>query len=315
MRLLKKCDKSPKRPLQAPTFKQQVKCAFDRADDYDRHANVQRQVASKLAEQIGKLPLANNARILEIGAGTGFLGEALLGQFPEADWLMTDIAPAMLDRCRARFVGQRNIRFAQLDGETPGALGQGQQFDLICSSLAAQWFTDLPHALDRLLGFVKPGGFLLISTLAQGTFREWISAHLDCGYAAGTPVYPDIASLRKMRFSSATGHVDEHIFVDHPADGVTFLRSLRAIGAATALSGHRPLRAPELHRVIRQFEATGSRVSYNVAFCLFTHRPRRFQDADEIELSSSRPDTVTRLRESHISKSNVAGYQDLLSGI
>ena len=47
----------------------------------------------------------------------------------------------------------------------------------------------------------------------------------------------------------------------------TFLRGLRAIGATTAACGHRPLAAGDLRRVMKRFEQSGSRVTYEVVTC------------------------------------------------
>ncbi|MDB5737659.1 MAG: hypothetical protein JWO65_1327 [Sphingomonas bacterium] len=226
--------------------------AFDRAVDYDRHAGVQRQVAEALAVRIAEQKLPPRPRVLEIGCGTGFLGAALMPRLPGADWLMTDIAPAMIDRAAQRFAGIPGVRFALMDGEAPGVAGP---FDLICSSLAAQWFADLDGALTRLAALLAPGGLLAIATLAEGSFAEWRAAHDAAGVTSGTPDYP------------ALDDPIEPIVVDH-ADAPAFLRALKAIGAGTPRTGHRPLSPPQLRAVMRHFETGGARVTYRIAYHL-----------------------------------------------
>ena len=71
------------------------------------------------------------------------------------------------------------MRYAALDGEHPDALPGG--YDLICSSLAVQWFGDLNAGLGRLAALLAPGGHLAIATLAEDTFAEWRAAHARAG--------------------------------------------------------------------------------------------------------------------------------------
>lgn len=250
--------------------KQRVRHAFDQADAYDENAFLQKQVARYLGAQIVRLGLNDDARILEVGCGTGFLAEAVLNQLRRPDWLMTDIAPAMVNRCRLRFRHERNFRFALLDGENPKLPKREAPFDLVCSNLAAQWFADLPTALERLFAFVKPGGALVVSTLADGSLAEWVEAHSELGYVAGTPHYPGLSTLGAIELQGSQRQLDERRFLDRHANGLTFLRSLRAIGAGTPRDGHRPLCLSEMRKVIRQFEAKGASVTYHVAICSFT---------------------------------------------
>ena len=93
--------------------------------------------ARRLAEDIARLDLPPRPRILEIGCGTGLLTRELARRLGPADWMLTDISPAMLEIAR---LGPRRkaARYAALDGEHPDALPGG--YDLICSSLAVQWF-------------------------------------------------------------------------------------------------------------------------------------------------------------------------------
>jgi malonyl-CoA O-methyltransferase len=242
--------------------------AFDRAADYDRHATVQRATAAALAARIAALPLPLPPRpkILEIGCGTGFLGAALLPLLPGADWLMTDIAPAMLARAATRFADVPGVRFAVMDGEAPDAAGP---FDLICSSLAAQWFADLPGTLERLSARLAPGGRLAIATLADGSFAEWRAAHRALGLAPGTPDYPSYEALAALRPGGASGDIAMAPIVARHDDAATFLRALKAIGAGTARGDHRPLPPPALRAVMRRFEADGASVTYAIAHCLF----------------------------------------------
>lgn len=232
--------------------------AFDRATDYDAHADVQRAVASRLADRVAMLPLPATPSILEIGCGTGFLGTALIDRLPGAHWTMTDIAPAMLARARARFAGRDRIAYALVDGEAPAVAGR---FDLIVSSLAAQWFVDLPAAVARWRALLAPSGRLAFTTLAAGSFAEWRAAHRDI--APGTPDYPTAETLAAIGLDVGI----ETLPVRH-ADARHFLRSVKAIGAGTPRPGHRPLTPSQLRAVMAHFDAAGATASYVVATCI-----------------------------------------------
>ena len=235
-----------------------IASAFARAADYDAHAAIQRKAAARLADRVATLPLLPRPRVLEIGCGTGLLGAALVDRLPDARWLMTDLAPAMVERARSRFAGRRDIDFAVMDGETPDLAGP---FDLIVSSLAMQWFADLPASVARLMGMLAPGGRIAFTTLAAGSFAEWRDAH--GALPAGTPDYPTHQAL------AATGlDVSIDTLIEHHADARHFLHSVKGIGAGTPRPGHRPLNPAQLHGVMARFEAAGCVASYVVATCL-----------------------------------------------
>jgi malonyl-CoA O-methyltransferase len=236
-----------------------VAAAFAAAADYDRHARVQRLVARALAARIAALPLPPAPRVLEIGCGTGFLGAALREEGLGGEWTITDVAPAMIARARAR-LGD-GPAYVVLDGERDTAVGG--PFDLVCSSLATQWFADEPAALRRWREWLAPGGHVLVSTLGPGTFAEWRAAHEAAGLQAGTPRFTPLPAF------PAPPLVE--LYRERHADARAFLRSLRAIGAQTAAPGHRPLSPARLRQVMRAFEAGGGIVSYEVVTC---HLPR-----------------------------------------
>lgn len=238
------------------------------AGSYAGHARVQRGVAGELARRIAALPLPATRRILEVGCGTGFLSAALRERLAPASWTITDIAPEMVaaaerDFSRPGFALPGDARFRVMDGEYPDMDGP---YDLICSSMAVQWFGDLDAGLARLSRLLAPGGWLVIATLAEGTFGEWHAAHAAHGLEAAVARYPQAErighSLPGMRRELAV-----EIRAEQHRDGLAFLRSLRAIGAtAPTAEGRPPLSAGALRWVLRTFEERGASVSYQVAY-------------------------------------------------
>lgn len=234
-----------------------IAAAFGRAGDYDRHATVQREVAEALAAGIARHTLAPQPRVLEIGCGTGLLGAAMVDRIG-GRWRMTDIAPAMVARTAQRFAGDPRVEVAVMDGEHPDWQGP---YDLICSSLAMQWFGQLQAAVARLRARLAPGGLLAFTTLVEGSFAEWRAAH--DGDAHGIRDYPPPAALAAMGLDvSVATYPAQH------EDARAFLASLKAIGAGTPRPGHRPLSPAALRRAMARFEAAGAVATYEVATCL-----------------------------------------------
>ena len=248
--------------------RQRIGEAFSAARDYDHHAHVQRRVAQGLAERIAALDLPDNPRVLEIGCGTGFLTEALAEREIGGEWLITDLSPAMVERCRHRLGARPGWRYAALDGEH-GAPPEDARFDLITSSMTLQWFDDLPAAIARLLGWLAPGGVLAFTTLAAATFAEWRAAHRAEGLEPGTPPLPALAALNAvLPHRQLAPHRVEHLDDAYPG-ALAFLHALKAIGAGTAARHHRPLPPDALRRVMRRFEDAGAVASYEVVTCLY----------------------------------------------
>jgi malonyl-CoA O-methyltransferase len=247
--------------------------AFDKAAArYDAAAPVQRAAAARLAERIAALPLPPRPRILEIGCGTGFLTADLRDRLGDAEILAADLSPAMLATCRARLGAAEGVGFQVMDGEHPD-LEPGRPFDLICSSLAFQWFEDLGPALDRLAGLLAPGGWLAFSTLAAGTLGEWRQAHADLGLACAGHDYPSLAELGEML--GPRGRIEAETIVQAHADARAFLGDLKAIGAASPSPGRRPLAPGDLKRVMARFDEAGASARYEVAYGLLRRRQER----------------------------------------
>ena len=242
--------------------------AFDGAEGYAGHAHVQRRIAADLAVKIAALDLPETPRILEIGCGTGFLTQELLARGVDGEWLITDKAPAMVARCREAMGAAPERRFALLDGEYGlGALDQ--KFDLICASMAMQWFDDLPNTVSKLLQLLEPGGRLVFNTLAADTFSEWHEAHRSIGRESGALRFPELEEIKAQLNFRSTVSLNSQAYKERFSDARAFLKGLKAIGAATSRAGHAPLPPGDLRRVMQAFEAGGASVTYEVLTCHF----------------------------------------------
>ncbi len=78
-------------------------------------------------------------RILDLGAGTGLLSFFYLRHFPQAEYVLVDVAHEMLAVARERFDGMRNVRC--LAGDYSRELPDGN-FDLIVSALSIHHLED-----------------------------------------------------------------------------------------------------------------------------------------------------------------------------
>lgn len=250
-------------PKMADSRKSQIADAFGKAaGTYEDAARPQRQAAALVADLACQRRVPDGARILEIGCGTGLLTRHIRTHWPAAELVVSDLSPDMVGTAAqgAMIAGT----FLPMDGEAPAF--EGPWFDLILSSLAFQWFSDLPGALARLTGLLRPGGSLIFSTMGADSFAQWRTAHQKAGERAGTPSYPSLAELRGM----LAAYPDAFAFEEHwPHDfgaARAFLAHLRGIGATTPASGHAALSAAKLRGVMRAFDESGGIATYHVLF-------------------------------------------------
>ena len=245
--------------------------AFDKAEQYEEHAHIQRAAARRLAETITTLQIPADSRILEIGCGTGFLSRELAGTLPKARLLLSDLSASMVGRTRSS-LGDEEIRYLVMDGERP-CLSAAPGFGLICSSLAFQWFDDLGTALTHLTALLAPGGHLAFATLSAGTFAEWRKAHLESGIRPATRDYPSAAEIAALCPPGAQMRIEMQTLVEEHRDGLSFLRGLKAIGAHTPWEPRTPLPPGSMRRVLRAFEEQDALATYQIAHVIVSKAP------------------------------------------
>ena len=249
------------------------------AETYDADAHLQRLVAVRLSQEISALSLTAAPRLLEIGCGTGFLSHHLLADRPDAHAVITDLSPLMVARCRRRLEAvSPQACFLVMDGERPclHPNSDDEGFDLICSSLALQWFDSPGDALASWAELLRPGGYMVFATLAADSLIEWQDAHSALGFRAGVASYPSAEHLAALWPPNGRGRIlIEPNSCTYP-DGHAFLDGLRRIGAHVAAANRRPLSPGALRRVLRHVhQPDGFTVTYQIAYGCFQKNASR----------------------------------------
>lgn len=148
--------------------KKKIAQSFGRAAaTYDSVAQLQRDVGAELLQYLpDELPA--NARVLDLGSGTGFFTAQLHGKYPVAQIIGVDIAQGMLQFARTTHADE----IYWLGGDAENLPLADQSVDVIFSSLAIQWCSNLPQLMAELQRVLAPGGKLFVATLGPATLHE-----------------------------------------------------------------------------------------------------------------------------------------------
>lgn len=158
------------------------------------------------ADLVAQVRAAAPQRVVDLGCGPGQLTAGLAERWPNAQVVGLDSSPQMIERASSLQTDRLSFAVADLRRWQPD-----QPVDVVLSNATLQWVPDHRALLPRLVGFLRPGGWLAFSV--PGNFGE--PSHRLLHELAADPRFAD-ATAGVQRPSSA-----------EPAD---YLADLTALG-------------------------------------------------------------------------------------
>ncbi len=150
---------------------------------------------------LDQIDVQPNAQCLEIGGGAGSIARHLSDRVPAGGVIATDIEPTRLQSLdeKSRRPNLRALRHDVVTDSFPDA-----SFDLIHARFVLAHLPDRQSALARMVGWLKPGGVLIV----EG-FRWDEVAGVDPAYGAAMTAYNTLSSITIGTDSSWSQHVPE----------------------------------------------------------------------------------------------------------
>jgi ubiquinone/menaquinone biosynthesis C-methylase UbiE len=146
---------------------------------YDRSATAYDQTAGAIYLRAlwGLLPFANVApqpAILDVGCGTGInLLEMARALGPCRRLVGVDLSAGMVAVAR-RKAAAAGVTATFMVGDAEALELPDATFDVVVCNSAYHWFPDRARAIRELSRVLRPGGQLMLATLAAPGYEEWI---------------------------------------------------------------------------------------------------------------------------------------------
>jgi tRNA (cmo5U34)-methyltransferase len=162
-------------------------------------------------------------RVLDLGAGTGLMSEAVLSRYPDAELVLIDGAAEMVAQARERLAGA-HARFVVADLRE--ALPDGP-FDAVVSALAIHHLEhqDNRDLLRRVVESLRPGGAFINAEHVAGA-TPWLEQTYRRLWRAACTA----AAAEDEEIASAERRME----ADHSADVATQLAWMRQAGLEDA---------------------------------------------------------------------------------
>lgn len=128
--------------------------------------------------QAGMLPPLEGKKVLELGCGNGALWRDLVSRCPGAELTLTDLDAGVLE------VAQANIepfsdRLGSITFDTQDFNNldfPNDRFDVVIANHNLYYADDVSSVLESIANVLKPGGFLICSTIGKDHLHELVSA-------------------------------------------------------------------------------------------------------------------------------------------
>lgn len=214
-------------------FKRRIARNFSRASQgYDQAARVQFQSGKTLLDRFtNNLYLPEQAKILDLGAGTGRMLPCLAEKFPTTDLLALDLSVAMLQQAAKNTAVCSS--FITADAESlPIA---NNQLDLIYSNFSMQWCQNLAQVFSEMSRCLKKNGEVLFTTLVDKSLYELRSAWSALGEAPHVIDFVDTQTLLdQLSLDFDLVQCEKITMAEEFLQVSDLLKSLKAIGATYA---------------------------------------------------------------------------------
>ena len=213
------------------------------AADYDQYAHIQRRIANTLIQETPKETAPKH--ILEIGAGTAYISQQLMGIFPNSEFYICDPAPQMIEVAKEKLGRKAQYQICELPDND-------QDFDLIITSMAIQWVPDWNLWMKKVAKLAKPNATLLIATPTMGTLSFLPKAFKAAAMNYKGLNYRDAKSLKhsaEQHFSKVNKFTLP--FSESFESSIDFFKKIHRIGANVE---EEQLNPGQLRKLIKECE-------------------------------------------------------------
>lgn len=159
-------------------FKKVVRKGFDEASSgYDNPA--MRFFDNAARYLVERLPLRGDECILDAATGTGNVAMALAKRLKNGKVTGFDLSEGMINRAKEKIKpgNLANVSFQCTDVEHIDF--PLNHFDGLCCSFGVFFWPDMEGTLRKLIQMIKPGGFIAITSFADGSFLPQSQLALD----------------------------------------------------------------------------------------------------------------------------------------
>ena len=226
------------------------------AKTYNHAAIAQKTAATCLVHALNQhYPNISPKVILDLGCGTGFMTEALLQVYPDSNFILNDLAEAMLSQCQNKFIQHP---FSYLEGDMDQI--NFPLVDLITSNFSLQWSANIKLCIQRLY---QSSQTLAFNCLVEGSLQAWQDKFPNQVLMH----YPKEDELKQVIYELAPkALIFTRKFALKSPSPVAFIQQLKQIGATTALE---PTSVPHLKQVLKS--NTPIETEYHVLFAILEH--------------------------------------------
>ncbi|SRR5579883_217759 len=233
-----------------------TQCFNKAAATYHQAATLQTTVAENLSRYING---TKAHRILELGCGTGIFSEKLFKKFPTANFMLTDIAPAMLDVCQKKFRERKCIQYACQDAEQ---LSVNDSYDLITSNMTLHWLNNIPNSFEKIISKLSARGEFIFSLLGKKSLYEWQKICDEYSVPFPMPLF-DSNYILKNLFPLL--EVKTELIKMQYKNIQEFLQSLKKIGAHATPEHYEMISPAKMRTILRKFNQP-IEISYEVIY-------------------------------------------------